>query len=106
MKILSQYQRVPTTAMVLLPAPAAIARSRDVLLGKERSVDRRVSAVPKKDNNNVVVEDSLKRSSHVSVVLPHVDRDNSAAEEVVVSPLPMRTMKCSRSPSRVFLTLM
>ena len=93
MKIPSPYQKVHTTAMVLLPAPAAIARSRDVLLGKERSVDRRVSAVPKKDNNNVVVEDSLKRSSHVSVVLPHVDRDNSAAEELVVSPLPMQMMK-------------
>jgi len=79
--------------MVLLQAPAAIARSRDVLLGKDRSVDRRVSAVPKKDNNNVVVEDNLKRSSHASDVLPLVDRDNSAAEEVVVSPLPMQMMK-------------
>lgn len=79
--------------MVLLQVPAAIARSRDVLLGKERSVDRRVSAVPKKDNNNVVVEDSLKRSSLASDVLPLVDRDNSAAEEVVVSPLPMQMMK-------------
>ena len=79
--------------MVLLQAPAAIARSRDVLLGKDRSVDRRVSAVPKKDNNNVVVEDNLKRSSHASDVLPLVDRDNSVAEEVVVSPLPMQMMK-------------
>lgn len=79
--------------MVLLQAPAAIARSRDVLLGKDRSVDRRVSAVPRKDNNNVVVEDNLKRSSHASDVLPLVDRDNSAAEEVVVSPLPMQMMK-------------
>lgn len=79
--------------MVLLQVPAAIARSRDVLLGKERSVDRRVSAVPKKDNNNDVVEDSLKRSSLASDVLPLVDRDNSAAEEVVVSPLPMQMMK-------------
>ena len=93
MKIHSPYQRVPTTAMVLLLALAAIARSRDVLLEKERSVDRRVSAVPKKDNNNVVVEVSLKRSSHASVVPPHVDRDNSAAEELVVSPLPMQMMK-------------
>lgn len=79
--------------MVLLLALAAIARSRDVLQGKERSADRRVSAVPKKDNNNVVVEVSLKRSSHASVVPPHVDRDNSAAEELVVSPLPMQMMK-------------
>lgn len=79
--------------MVLLQVPAAIARSRDVLLGKERSVDRRVSAVPKKDNNNVAVEDSLKRSSLASDVLPLVDRDSNAAEEVVVSPLPMQMMK-------------
>ena len=99
------------TDMDLLLAPAVIARSKDVLLlrREDRSVDRRASVVLKKVNNNVVVEDSLRRSrkdSHASVVPPHVDRDNSAAEEVVVSPLPMRTMKCSRSPSRVFLTLM
>lgn len=97
--------------MDLLLAPAVIARSKDVLLllREDRSVDRRVSVVLKKVNNNVVVEDSLRRSrkdSHASVVPPLVDRDNSVAEEVVVSPLPMRTMKCSRSPSRVFLTLM
>ena len=79
--------------MVLLLALAAIDRSSDVLQGKERSADRRVSAVPKKDNNNVVVEDNLKRSSHASVVPLHVDRDNSAAEELVVSPLPMQMMK-------------
>ena len=97
--------------MDLLLAPAVIARSKDVLLllREDRSVDRRVSVVLKKVNNNVVVEDSLRRSrkdSHASDVPPLVDRDNSVAEEVVVSPLPMRTMKCSRSPSRVFLTLM
>ena len=99
------------TDMDLLLAPAVIARSKDVLLlrREDRSVDRRASVVLKKVNNNVVVEDSLRRSrkdSHASVVPPLVDRDNSVAEEVVVSPLPMRTMKCSRSPSRVFLTLM
>ena len=99
------------TDMDLLLAPAVIARSKDVLLllREDRSVDRRVSVVLKKVNNSVVVEDSLRRSrkdSHASVVPPLVDRDNSVAEEVVVSPLPMRTMKCSRSPSRVFLTLM
>ena len=99
------------TDMDLLLAPAVIARSKDVLLllREDRSVDRRASVVLKRDNNNVVVEDSLRRSrkdSHASVVPPLVDRDNSVAEEVVVSPLPMRTMKCSRSPSRVFLTLM
>ena len=99
------------TDMDLLLAPAVIARSKDVLLllREDRSVDRRASVVLKKVNNNVVVEDSLRRSrkdSHASVVPALVDRDNSVAEEVVVSPLPMRTMKCSRSPSRVFLTLM
>ena len=99
------------TDMDLLLAPAVIARSKDVLLllREDRSVDRRASVVLKRDNNSVVVEDSLRRSrkdSHASVVPPLVDRDNSVAEEVVVSPLPMRTMKCSRSPSRVFLTLM
>ena len=99
------------TDMDLLLAPAVIARSKDVLLlrREDRSVDRRASVVLKKVNNNVVVEDSLRRSrkdSHASVVRALVDRDNSVAEEVVVSPLPMRTMKCSRSPSRVFLTLM
>ena len=100
------------TDMDLLLAPAVIARSKDVLLlllREDRSVDRRASVVLKRDNNNVVVEDSLRRSrkdSHASVVPARVDRDNSVAEEVVVSPLPMRTMKCSRSPSRVFLTLM
>ena len=109
--ILSPYQRDPMTDMDLLLAPAVIARSKDVLLlrREDRSVDRRASVVLKRDNNNVVVEDSLRRSrkdSHASVVPPLVDRDNSVAEEVVVSPLPMRTMKCSRSPSRVFLTLM
>ena len=99
------------TDMDLLLAPAVIARSKDVLLllREDRSVDRRASVVLKRDNNSVVVEDSLRRSrkdSHASVVPALVDRDNSVAEEVVVSPLPMRTMKCSRSPSRVFLTLM
>ena len=99
------------TDMDLLLAPAVIARSKDVLLlrREDRSVDRRASVVLKKVNNSVVVEDSLRRSrkdSHASVVRALVDRDNSVAEEVVVSPLPMRTMKCSRSPSRVFLTLM